>query len=133
LTTNLDGHWKEFYNVFEETLLQLHKNNLVKQLKEQQEHRGNIQTLSQLFSGSGFTITTQVIDKFEMRFLDGSSFLRHHFIKLGWLLPWKAIVPEADRQVVFELLEANLNVYSAKTGELRLTVPMALVAGQKIL
>lgn len=59
-----------------------------------------------------------------MRFLDGSAFFRHHFIKLGWLETWKALIPQALQRPVFEELEAALNTYALEQGELRLEVPM---------
>jgi arsenite methyltransferase len=131
LTTNLNGHWKEFYDLFEETLLQINRKDFVQKLTEHQEHRGTVETISKLFSGSGLKVTGHYEEKFEMRFLDGSSFLRHHFVKLGWLSSWKDLLPKEELKTIFKKLEDNLNSYAKKANGLTLTVPMAFVEGTK--
>ena len=132
LTTNLNGHWQEFYNIFEDTLRQLDKTALIPKLKEQQEHRGTVATISKLFTDSGMTVTRHFEDQFEMKFVNGSAFLNHYFVKLGWLASWKELVPEPEQSNTFQQLEDNLNAYSAKTGTLTLTVPMAFIEGTKM-
>lgn len=132
LTTNLNGHWKEFYNIFEETLKQLKRDDLILKIQKEQEHRGSIESISQLFIENGFKITRHFEEKFEMRFLNGSSFLNHHFIKMGWLSSWLELIPKSEHENIFNLLELNLNNFAEKKGELSLTVPMAFIEGQKI-
>ncbi len=132
LTTNINGHWKEFYDLFEQTLLQLGKNDLIKKLISHQEHRGNIQSLTNLFSENGFKTTRLFEETIEMRFADGSAFLNHHFVKPGWLGSWKELIPEDERMQIFSTLETNLNKTAAQKGELKLTVPMVFVEGVKI-
>ena len=131
LTTNLNGHWKEFYNVFESTLRQLGKNDLVQKLKEHEEHRGTVDSISKLFVNSGFRVGRYYQDSFEMKFTDGSTFLNHHFIKLGWLASWKDLIGAEYLQEVFALLERNLNDLATASGGLTLTVPMAFIEGEK--
>ena len=46
ITTNLNGHWQEFYMIFEETLIQLEKQEIVSKLKADKEHRGNVKSIS---------------------------------------------------------------------------------------
>lgn len=131
ITTNLNGHWREFYEVFEDTLRQVKRPDLVKQLKEHEAHRGTINSISDLFTNNGFTVSRHYEDQFEMRFLDGTAFLNHYFIKLGWMASWKDLIPEAIRVLFFEQLEHNLNDYASKHNGLTLAVPMAYIEGQK--
>jgi arsenite methyltransferase len=131
LTTNLNGHWQQFYNIFEATLRQLGKDAIIPQLIEHQAHRGTIDSVSKLFTDNGLSIFRHVEEHFDMKFLDGSAFLNHYFVKLGWLASWKALLPEAELEAFFTVLEANLNEYSIKNGSLILTVPMAYVEGLK--
>ncbi len=131
LTTNLNGHWKEFYTLFEDALHQLGKTKLLPALTKDQEHRGTIESISKLFTNSGLTVNRVFEEIFEMRFLDGTAFLNHSFIKLGWLGSWKSIIPEAEQPAIFGQLEHNLNAYAEKMGGLTLTVPMAFIEGQK--
>lgn len=132
LTTNVNGHWREFYYIYEETLIQLNHHELVIKLKEQQEHRGSVNSISSLFTDSGLNVCRHFEDSFEMKFLNGTAFLNHHFIKLGWMASLRDVVPEPDRIAVFTQLEANLNTHAAKAGELKLTVPMVYMEGVKI-
>jgi ubiquinone/menaquinone biosynthesis C-methylase UbiE len=130
LTTNLNGHWKEFYSIFENTLLQLGKTDMTK-LTSQQEHRGSVESISKLFADCGLKVCRHYEDSFEMKFLDGSAFLNHYFVKLGWLSSWRDLVPQEEQKKVFALLEANLNEHAKNSGELKLTVPMLFVEGEK--
>jgi ubiquinone/menaquinone biosynthesis C-methylase UbiE len=131
LTTNLDGHWKEFYKVFEEVARQLEMPGLIHDLKKHQEHRGSVESITRLFTDSGFTVQKCVEDNFEMNFLNGSAFLNHYFVKLGWLSSWRDLVPADKRREVFAALENGLNALAHKNGTLRLAVPMAYVEGVK--
>ena len=131
LTTNLNGHWKTFYDLFEETLRQLDKPQKIVQLREQQEQRGTIETVSRLFTNHGFKVCRYHEELLEMKFLDGSAFLNHHFVKLGWLASWRNILPQDELVPVFTALEDNLNTFSKKSGGLSLSVPMLFIEGEK--
>ncbi len=131
LTTNLNGHWREFYNLFEETLRQMGRTDLVEPLIKHQEHRGTVATVSTMFTDSGFEVVQSFEEKLEMKFANGTAFLNHYFVKLGWLASWKALIPAEILSDFFERLEANLNAYATNNGGLTLTVPMAFIEGQK--
>jgi arsenite methyltransferase len=132
LTTNLNGHWKEFYNIFEETLVQLKMNDIVPALTAHQEHRGTVSSVSELFTANGFTVSRTVEDIFEMTFANGTALLNHHFVKLGWLASWKDLIPGREQLPFFEQLEANLNAYALGHKALTLTVPMLFIEGTKV-
>jgi len=72
-----------------------------------------------------------VTDTLRMRFADGSSFLRHYFIRLGFLPAWQAVVLPDVVERSFAVLERKLNAVAAERGELALTIPMACVEAQK--
>lgn len=131
LTTNLYGHWQEFYHVFEDTLMQLDMHELLPELKGQQLRRGTTDSTKTMFEQSGFRVTKEIKDSFEMKFVDGSAFLNHHFVKLGWLGSWTSLVPEVHHEKVFDLLEKNLNKLVQEQAVLTLTVPMAFIEGVK--
>ncbi len=58
-------------------------------------------TILDVGAGTGF-LTIEVAQRcgadsqvsFRERFVDGSSLLRHHFMRLGFVPAWKSIVPE---------------------------------------
>jgi ubiquinone/menaquinone biosynthesis C-methylase UbiE len=132
LTTNLHGHWKEFYQIFYATLHQLGKTNLIGDLKREEERRGTIESVSQFFTESGFEEVMNFPESFEMKFVDGSAFLNHHFVKVGWLTSWLTLFPKEELQEIFSSLELNVNEYSIKNNGLTLTVPMLYVEGRKV-
>ncbi|MFT3912290.1 MAG: class I SAM-dependent methyltransferase [Ferruginibacter sp.] len=130
LTTNLNGHWATFYQIFYETLQTLGKEDLITALKQDEAHRGTVETVSKLFSNNGFTVTRHFEESFEMKFVDGTAFLNHHFIKLGWLTSWLTLFPKGALKEIFIALEQNLNLYAGKNNGLVLTVPMAFIEGE---
>jgi ubiquinone/menaquinone biosynthesis C-methylase UbiE len=131
ITTNLNGHWKEFYQLFYSTLKQIGKSNLIEKLEHEESHRGNLQSVSELFIQNGFKITKSIEENYVMKFVDGTAFLNHHFVKLGWLSSWTNLFPKEDLQDIFTALENNLNIYSQENDGLNLTVPMLFIEGEK--
>jgi arsenite methyltransferase len=131
ITTNLNGHWKQFYNVFEATLRQAGKNDSIEKLKQQQEHRGSLESITAMFTNAGFTSARHITDTLDMKFADGSAFLNHYFVKLGWLSSWLSLFEQEELEPVFTALENNLNTFAAQNGGLTLTVPMAFIEGVK--
>jgi arsenite methyltransferase len=132
ITSNLNGHWKEFYQLFYATLEQIGKQHLISLLKKDEEHRGSIETVSKLFTNNGFKVIRYFEESFEMKFVDGTAFLNHHFVKLGWVVTWIGLFPKVELQEIFSVLEQNLNDFSTKNNGLILTVPMAYIEGAKI-
>ena len=131
ITTNLNGHWIEFYDIFESMLREMKEENILQQIMDQQEKRGNLKSISNLFENAELTINKSIEDSFEMIFLDGTAFLNHHFVKLGWLSSWQQIIPREKRALIFSMLENNLNNYAKENKGLRLTVPMAYIEAGK--
>lgn len=131
LTTNLTGHWKEFYEVFYKTLQQLGKEQLIPVLQKDEEHRGTPETVAALFTGCGLNATKQIVENFEIKFVDGTAFLNHHFVKVGWLTTWLTLFPKEELVELFGTLEQNLNEYAKANNGLSLTVPMLYMEGVK--
>jgi arsenite methyltransferase len=115
LTTNLQGHMKEFYDMFaavvpDTTALRTHI-----------EHRATVEGVRSLLERGGFRVTRVIEHESVMRFAHGRALLNHYFIKLGFLDAWKDLAP---REAFARLLE-NMQ------GEVRLTIPMAYIEGVK--
>ncbi len=132
LTTNLVGHMSEFYQIYEQTLVDLGNSHLVDQLRHQQAHRATLEGLHDLFSGAGFEVTDCHTDTFTLRYADGSSFLRAYLSRVGFLDGWRSVLRGTGQETaVFEELEARLNQISRKSGEgLCLSIPAAYVEGR---
>jgi arsenite methyltransferase len=131
ITTNLKGHYREFYDVYREVLRELDKERHMERLNADEERRGTKETVSALFTEAGFEVRKVVEDRFEMRFLDGSAMLRHFLVRIGFLEAWRNIVTPEEEEEVFTLLEQRLNEAAARQAGLRMTVPMLYVEGKK--
>jgi ubiquinone/menaquinone biosynthesis C-methylase UbiE len=131
LTTNLQGHMREFYDVFRETLGEHDAGEYLERLTQHEMHRGTKESRTALVEAAGFRIAKLVEDQTYFRFVDGSALLNHFFIKLGFLDAWRGVVDPVDEQAIFAALEANLNETARRHGELRLTVPMLYLEAVK--
>jgi len=131
LTTNPKGHMDTFYSVFAKTLRELNMADVMDDFAAHIEHRLTRDKICDYLERSGFRITETHQDSFRLRFLDGSTFLRHSLIRCGFLDDWKRLVPDQEQKKVFKKLEENLNHVSEITGELELTIPIAYIEGNK--
>lgn len=132
LTTNLQGHMQEFYEVFEATLCDMSLHEAIAALRRHIEHRATVEGLTALLERTGFHLAKTHRATASMRFADGSALLNHYFIKLGFLDGWKNLLLPGDRSRVFARLETTLNALAEARGSLGLTIPMAYVEAVRI-
>ncbi|NWF67479.1 MAG: methyltransferase domain-containing protein [Chloroflexi bacterium] len=125
ITTNIVGHMREFYAVFRETLAG--NPAALARLAENEAQRGTRESHVRLIENAGFRIARVIEDAFALRYADGSAFLNHWLIRLGFLDAWRRVLEKADERATFAALEARLNTLAAQQGELRLTVPMLYI------
>ncbi len=131
ITTNLFGHWKTVYSEMEYLLYDLKRGKTLAKMAAHEMKRGTSRSVTQMLKSEGFKIRKKVEDSLEMRFLDGTAFLHHHFVQCGWLSTWQEIIPKKDHKLVFSRLEKALNKRAELEGELRLEVPMLYVEAVK--
>ncbi len=122
LTTNLEGHMKELYAVFEEVLRD--DTDALHRLRAHVEHRGTVASVLNLLDSAGFAVRRVIEREGQMRFADGRALFNHHFIKLGFLDGWKKVAAGKE-PAIFSELQRRLNDRARVKGELRLTIPMA--------
>jgi len=131
LTTNLTGHMQEFYTVYRDTLMRLNKTHYLDNLNHNEQHRGTKESICGLLEAAGYKIVKVVEDKFSMRFVNGSTLFNHLLTLYGFLDAWRAVVKLEDEDEVFSAIEARLNKIARQNGELKMTIPMLYVEGQK--
>jgi len=131
LTTNLSGHMAEFYEVYHSVLVEMGHHDRLGMLDAHIARRGTVDSVSSLLRASGFDVTEVATGSFRTRFADGTSLLRHHFIRRGFLPGWKAIAHLDSVSDTFDRLERALNVVARDRGELALTIPMACFVAVK--
>jgi len=131
LTTNPNGHMESFYLIFEETLKELQREDLIGDLYAHIEHRKTADTICQQLEQAGFKIAGINQDSFRLSYLDGTTFFRHALIWTGFLDDWKRLIPIPDQKEVFTALEGKLNKVAKSTGILELTIPIACIEAKK--
>jgi ubiquinone/menaquinone biosynthesis C-methylase UbiE len=122
LTTNLQGHMREFYDVFDDVLTRVGTAAQRDALRVHVEHRATVDGVRELLENAGFTVARVVERNAVWRFASGTALLNHYFIKLGFLDAWKQVVA-GDEEKIFAALQDDLD----RRGELALTIPMAYV------
>ncbi|HVD59477.1 MAG TPA: methyltransferase domain-containing protein [Gemmatimonadaceae bacterium] len=132
LTSNLVGHMREFYDAYRQTLTELSLEEFLPKLESHIHHRATVSSIRERLERAGLEIEDVTERSFEMRFADGSSMLRHYFIRLGFVDEWSKIVVPDKVEEVFATLENNLNSFARERGELSLTIPMACVQARKV-
>jgi arsenite methyltransferase len=131
LTTNLVGHMSEFYDVYRDVLLELGFTDRLAVLDAHISHRATVNSVRALLEDAGFRFVEAVTSSFRERFVDGSSLLRHYFIRLGFVPGWKSVAPEGAVEATFAALEHRLNAIAAQRSELSLTIPAACIQARK--
>ncbi len=133
LTTNLVGHMSEFYQVYEQTLIDTENSHLVDRLHRHQAHRATPEGLHDLFSEAGFEVTGYHTDTFSLHYADGSAFFRAYLSRVGFLEGWRSVLSGTDQETtIFEQLEARLNRISLEgEGGLSLSIPAAYIEGRR--
>ena len=124
LTMNLPHTMVEFYEVYEQILEDHGMNDSIQKMKEHiQEKRKPVETWKEMILDAGFSIKTINIDGFKYRYANGTTFLKHYFIREAFMKPWKTIIPKKSASLVFEQIENRLNRIAGEKGELVMSVP----------
>jgi ubiquinone/menaquinone biosynthesis C-methylase UbiE len=133
-TVNLPGSMKEFYSIFRTTLKEQGLNDAIIKMEEhiKEKRKSMKENLAQVRKNH-LTVKGIIEKSFYMKYLNGTAFFNHHFIKLAFLESWIKIVPSGKRNKVFSILEEKLNNYSKLKGELRLTIPFVCFDCRKII
>ena len=123
-TVNLPGSMKEFYSIFRTTLKEQGLSDAIVKMEQHiKEKRKSLKENIDQVRKNRFTVKEIIQKSFYMRYLNGTAFLNHHFVKIAFLESWIKIVPPGKRSKVFSLLEEKLNNFAKTKGELRLTIP----------
>lgn len=131
LTSNLVGTFREFFDLFEKTLVETGLDQYLDPLRTHIGHRATAESLHKMLEQAGFQVKKRIHDKHTMRFKNGTAFLNHSFIILGFIDSWRKMIAPEHKAVFFDRFETNLNAYAKRVGELQLSVPMIYVEGVK--
>jgi arsenite methyltransferase len=131
LTTNVLGHYKEFYAIFREVLRERGRPEYLARLEAQEAHRGTRESHCALLAAAGFKLVKVIEESFELRFLDAGALMNHSLTKIGFLDGWRSVVERDEEREIFETVERKLDDTSSRRGELRLSVPVLYLEAEK--
>ncbi|MCA1732596.1 MAG: class I SAM-dependent methyltransferase, partial [Acidobacteria bacterium] len=126
LTTNLQGHMSEFYDVLSDVLTDADEDAALQRLGDHIAHRATIDGTHALLERGGFDVTRVIERSASMRFTNGTALLNHYFIRLGFLPAWKSVAAGSE-VATFSQLQERLDRLARDSGGLSLTIPMAYV------
>jgi arsenite methyltransferase len=131
-TMNLNDTMIEFYSTMEKVLTDLKLENCLDSMINQiYKKRKPLDKYLEKIKSHGFSIGSVKHDKFEYKFVDGTTMLNHYFIRLAFINEWKSIVPEDKQETVFDLIEKELNKKSQTDGSIKLSVPFVVIDCEK--
>src|SRR5206468_4210131 len=126
LTTNLEGHLAELYGLLAEGLSERGDEAALERLRAHVAHRGTIASLTGRLERGGFGVESVHERQVAMRFGSGAAVLTHHFMRLGFVPGWREVAGAAAEPILARLRE-RLDRRATEAGEIRLTVPLALI------
>lgn len=131
-TMNLNDTMIEFYSEMEKVLKNLRLNDCLDSMETQvYNKRKPLDQYLEKIKSHGFKIDSVKHDKFDYRFVDGTTMLNHYFIRLAFIDGWKEIIPLDKQEIVFELIEKELNEKSQTDGIMKLSVPFVVINSEK--
>lgn len=134
MTMNLDDTMFEFYDVYRRVL---RERDMQRELVLLDQHihakRKPIGEVRELLESAGFTVAGLTYDTFSFRYVDGTAMLNHFFIRLAFMDSWKGVLPPNPElhDEIFTDIETRLNALAARQGELRLSIPFAVIDCKK--
>ncbi|MDF1546769.1 MAG: methyltransferase domain-containing protein [Bacteroidales bacterium] len=132
LTVNLQETMIEFYNIYEEILIENMLEIYLPGIKNQiYKKRKPLNELKSLLSANGFEVNKVIEDKFQYHFVDGTSMFNHFLISLAFLDSWKNIIPRKYQEQIFEQIEARINNIALQQGVFSLNVPYVTINCRK--
>ena len=133
VTENLPGTMLEFYQSLEASLQELRLDQFLSGIPEHiYSKRKPLEETRQIARENSFQILEEHHRQFTLRFLDGTTLLNHFLIRLAFLPAWQSMIPEEERERVFQRVEEKLNQLAEEKGELVLTVPLVCFDCRKL-
>ena len=126
-TANLPGTMAGFYDAFGRALDEVGVQDGRRRIAEHiRVRRRPTEELTALTRAAGFEVEDAGIHTFRWQFTSAEALFRHHFIRLGFLEPWRAVVPEDARPAVFRALFEFLD-----RDALRLEIPFTCIRARR--
>jgi ubiquinone/menaquinone biosynthesis C-methylase UbiE len=124
LTTNPQGHWKEFYEALGSVLSTHGETEALGRLRRQEAHRLDHERALPLFQMAGFSPLRRVQETLAFRYNDTACFLGHHFVGWGFKGGWRGALGDALWEKLLPEVADTLDQFPRDKGALLFTVPV---------
>jgi arsenite methyltransferase len=132
LTTPLQTAFREFLDLYHTVLSELQLTTCMDALVALVKGKPTITAARGALERTGLEIEREVADTFTLHFADAHDFFTSPVIALGFMVGWRAIVPDvALRRLVFNELERRLNLRAAAENGLHFAVPYLCLCARK--
>src|SRR5262245_36630479 len=128
LATNLVGHFHEVYDAFRAVLERRGDASALEKLRAHVEHRAAVEDLERTLARHGLRVERTHTREALFRFASGTALISHHFMRLGFVPAWRDVAGLP----ALEALRVELDDRARVAGELRLTVPLAVVEARAV-
>ncbi len=126
-----NGVFREIYDVFGDTLIQLGLNNLLDELNTYQASRLSLDEAAGRISQAGFEIEETVIKWHGIKYTDGTALLHHCMVQYVFLEDWKQLIPVEVQNDFFKLLQDNLNAKASNEHGLYMSIPCGCIVARR--
>ncbi len=127
-TMNLDTSMIEFYEIMENVLKSYDMDTAIDGLhKHIYKKRKPLTEFLELIEQHDFSVQQIEQDQYVYKFVDGTTLLKHHFIRLAFLDEWKAIVPKEKQMEIFQQIEILMNEKATKERFFTLSIPFVVI------
>ncbi len=133
LTTPLQTAFREFLDLYHRVLTELQLTACVDALVALVKGRPTIASVRSAVERTGMLIDREVADSFTLSFVNAQDFLTSPIIALGFMVGWRAIVPDlALRRLVFNEITRRLDAHANAKGGLRFEIPVLCLCARRM-
>jgi arsenite methyltransferase len=133
IAQNLEATMMEFYSLFEKVLSD---KQLFMEIAAMKDHiyqkRRPVYEIVEILEKNDFRVNPIDENCFYPRFLDADAFFYHSFIRFWFCDSWKNIIKKEVQDEIFTALEYELNRLASEKGEIKLSVPYAIIDCRKL-
>jgi arsenite methyltransferase len=133
LTTPLQTAFREFLDLYHTVLSELQLMTSVDALVALVKGRPTVATTRAAIERTGMTIEREVVERFQLHFVDGKDFLTSPIVALNFMVGWRAVVADiALRRIIFNEIERRLDARAQAEHGLTFEIPMLCLSARRI-
>lgn len=125
------GVFREIYEVFSDSLLQMGLNHLVEEIDSYQSSRLSMDEAAGRLSHVGFILKEVTTKWHGIKYTDGTALLNHCMVQYVFLDDWQQIIPIDVQKDFFTIFEEKLNYKASNEDGLYMSIPCGCIVAEK--